>query len=295
MKKTNFDVTARFSVDTYNQYVNRFINLALSRFEWVNLPKSCDERYLEMTLLSDLKAVFFKDTDLPDGNNLLSLSIADTNRFDVYGNPITFSAYSRYTGYRNELNLDNAVIIYDNLSRLPILPILQQYALRIYNIDRIIDVNANNQKTPWLIRTTNETRLSMKNIMEKIDMNEGSIVVDKSLDPESIKVLRTDTPFVSDKLYDLKSKLWNEALTVLGIANVAQAKKERLISAEVNYSMGGTIASRFSYLESRKQACKKINDMFGLDIDVKFREIDIDTSTELNNTNEIEKDGYYYE
>ena len=50
-------------------------------------------------------------------------------------------------------------------------------------------------------------------------------------------------------------------------------KKERLISDEVSRSMGGTMANRFSVLESRKQACDQINRMFPeLNISVEFNE-----------------------
>ena len=35
---------------TYVDYLNRFRRIALSMFEWVNLPKSMDARYLEQCL-----------------------------------------------------------------------------------------------------------------------------------------------------------------------------------------------------------------------------------------------------
>ena len=59
---------------------------------------------------------------------------------------------------------------------------------------------------------------------------------------------------------------------MIGIANANFVKRERLLSDEVARSMGGVIASRYSRLESRKQAIDKINDMFGLDIEVNFRD-----------------------
>ena len=71
---------------------------------------------------------------------------------------------------------------------------------------------------------------------------------------------------------DLKNQIWNEALTYLGISNVSYQKKERLISDEVSRSMGGTVASRYTRLDMRQQACEKINKMFGLDIWVDYRE-----------------------
>ena len=97
-------------------------------------------------------------------------------------------------------------------------------------------------------------------------------------------VLKTDAPFIADKLYTLKTQYWNEALTHLGISNINIQKKERLITDEVTRNQGGTIASRYSRLESRREAVEKINAMFGTDIEVNYREdfqqVDDDTIPE---------------
>ena len=44
-----------------------------------------------------------------------------------------------------------------------------------------------------------------------------------------------------------------------------------MVTDEVIRNMGGTIASRYSRLEMRRQACEKINEMFGLDIWCDYR------------------------
>jgi hypothetical protein len=94
----------------------------------------------------------------------------------------------------------------------------------------------------------------------------------KQIKPNSIQVLRTDAPFLADRLIAMKMQIWNEALTYLGISNVNIQKRERLLNDEVHRNMGATIASRYSRLESRRQACEKINKMFGLDISCDYRE-----------------------
>ncbi len=106
----------------------------------------------------------------------------------------------------------------------------------------------------------------------KWDGNEPFIFGDKNLNPNSLKVLKTDAPYVADKLYQLKTEIWNEALTYLGISNVNYQKKERMITDEVMRAQGGVIASRYSRLESRRKACHEINKMFGLNIEVNYRE-----------------------
>ena len=61
-------------------------------------------------------------------------------------------------------------------------------------------------------------------------------------------------------------------MTYLGISNINIQKKERLITDEVTRNQGGTIASRYSRLQSRREAVKKINEMFGTNIEVNYRE-----------------------
>ena len=88
-----------------------------------------------------------------------------------------------------------------------------------------------------------------------------------------------------------KNQIWNEAMTYLGISNVSYQKKERLISDEVTRSMGGTIASRQSRLEMRKEACDQINRMFGTNIDVDFREDYREFESEDMSENNDNEDG----
>ena len=104
------------------------------------------------------------------------------------------------------------------------------------------------------------------------DGNMPVIFADKNISPNAIKVMQTESPFIADKLYQLKTNIWNEALTLLGISNINVQKKERLISDEVMRNQGGTIASRYSRLNARRQAANEINKMFGLNIEVDYRE-----------------------
>ena len=116
----------------------------------------------------------------------------------------------------------------------------------------------------------------------KYEGNEPFIFGDKNMNPNAIKVLSTGAPFVADKLYALKSQIWNEALTYLGISNITINKKERMITDEVLRNQGGTIASRYSRLEARRQACKKINNMFGLNITCDYRDDSNSDQTDYN-------------
>ena len=252
---------------TYLHYYNRLMELAVSMFEWKNLPKSVDERFIELTLYSDGQAIFFKDDVLGE----LCLQTTISGRLNVYRIPISRRAFAT-NGYRKDLTDKNSVIIYNNYIRTNSMNDVEMYAKRLYNIDRIIDVNVNAQKTPVLLQCSEQERLTMKNMYKEYDGNSPVIFGDKNLNTKGLSVLKTDAPYVSDKLYTLKTQIWNEALTYLGVSNINIQKKERLITDEVTRNQGGTIASRYSRLESRRKAVEEINDMFDLNIEVNYRE-----------------------
>lgn len=269
LRKHNiFDESMMLNNLTYRQYLNRLTELAISMFEWKNLPDTVDERYLELHLFETGCMVYFQDDILGD----LCLDNITNGKLSVYGDPLLRRAYSGYNNYQKLLSYKDSVIIWNNLLHTNSILDVKMFARRLYNIDRIIDVNANAQKTPVLLQGSEKQRLTLLNLYKEYDGNAPFIFGDKNLDINSLKAFSTNAPYVCDKLYQLKTQIWNEALTYLGISNINIQKKERLITDEVTRNQGGTIASRYSRLESRRKAVKKINKMFGTNIEVNYRE-----------------------
>lgn len=268
---------------TYIQYFNRLVELSVSMFEWQGLPETVDPRYLELHLFQNGSMVYFRDEVMGD----LCLDCIPNGQLDVYGNPVSRRAYSSYNQYQKTLNETDSVIIWNNYLRQPSVLDVKMFAKRLYNLDRIIDVNANAQKTPVLVQGTEKQRLTLVNLYKEFDGNAPFIFGDKNLDLNSLRAISTNAPYVADKLYQLKTQIWNEALTYLGISNLNIQKKERMITDEVQRNQGGTIASRYSRLEARREAVDKINRMFGTDISVDYREDFQDTNE--NDTDEDEE------
>lgn len=269
-RRTNFETSLNDNMESYYYYIDRLTELSISMFEWVNLPDTVDERFLEMTLFTNGCAVYFNDDVL--GN--LALPVAINGQWNVYKIPIRRRAYS-VNGYQNgDLTIDNSVMIYNNMIRTNSVRAVRMFARRLWDLDRSIDVNARAQKTPVLLQGTEQQRLTLLNAYKELDGNSPVIMADKDIDLRNgpISCVSTEAPYVADKLYTLKTQVWNEALTYLGISNLNIQKKERLVADEVVRSMGGTIASRYSRLEMRRKAAEEINDMFGTDIEVNYRE-----------------------
>lgn len=266
-KDRGFWESSRNNAAGFRQYYDRLTELSVSMFDWKNLPDTVDARFMELALFRDGMCIFFQDEVM----GYLSLRTMIGGNLDVYQIPTQRMAYAS-NGYNRELDQTNSVIIFNNMLHTNSMGVVETYARRLYDLDRTIDVNAKAQKTPILIQCDETQRLTMKNLYMKYEGNEPYIFGDKNLNPNDLRVLKTDAPFVADKIYMLKTQIWNEVLTYLGISNINVQKKERMISDEVMRNQGGTIASRYSRLEARRLACEQINRMFGLDIDVDYRE-----------------------
>lgn len=272
MRKWKKDPAFRDSLDlnmtTYTMFYNRLMDLAVSRFEYTDLPETVSERYMERLLFYRGRAVIFRDPVIGD----VCLALAELSQFDVYGNPLRYVAHG-YNGYTSgDLDQTNSALIYNNRTRTPTDYIVRLFARRLYDIERAIDVNIRAQKTPVLIRCSEDQRLTMLNMYEKYDGNQPFIFGSDDLNDFKFEVLSTEAPFVAPSLFDLKAKIWNEALVSLGYAPTNLEKKERVNTLETDQAVSGVIASRYSALESRREAWEQYNKIYDLNVQVDFRD-----------------------
>lgn len=268
-----------FNQLTYNFYYDRLLEMSLARYEWLNLPDSVDARFLELTLFKNGRALFFEDDVL----GMLALPVIINGPFNVYKIPIRRRAFtpgvssvnetdkSTAATYQAERTNKDSVICYNNLLHSPSLNMCRMFARRLADIDRTIDVNISAQKTPVLIESDANTLLSLKNAYKQYEGNFPVIFGKKGI-ADNVKVLMTGAPLVAPALQQLKQTIWNDAMEALGIANHGADKKERVNIMEIQANQGGTIASRYSGLIAREQACDAVNRMFGTSISVRYRE-----------------------
>lgn len=265
-RKKNRWHSARINNQTYIDYYQRLMEFAINMFEWRNLPPSVDERFLELTLYEKGYCLYFNDEVV--GNLALTCTIG--GMLDVYRIPTERRVFA-VNGYNKICTSLDSVLIFNNYLHTPTILTIELFARRLYEIERTIDVNVKAQKTPTLVLASEQQRLTMKNLYMQYDGNEPFIFGDKDMDFEGIKCLKTNAPYVADKLQVLKHQIWNEALTFCGIENSNQDKKERLVADEVGSNYGNIEAQRNVMLNARRQAADKINRMFGTNIEVGFR------------------------
>jgi hypothetical protein len=256
------------NVKTVDMYKKQMISLACNVFNFKNLldvAPFMDLSYVNRELVHKGSIAFFNDEYL----GLLALPYVNMGRLDLYGRPIDIQVIGK-NGYTRQLKYGEYVIMYDNMIRYPLIFDILQYSERIASIQRTIDINIAQQRTPRIWKTKTENLKTIQDVMDGIDANNEAIVTYDTLELEDTSAVIAPAPFVSDKLSEQKDKLWNEFLRLIGIANTSFQKKERNIQDEVFISQAGTIASRYTRFEARYEAITKINEKWGYNLEVEY-------------------------
>lgn len=254
---------------TFYDYLDRFRKVALSVFEWVNLPKTMNSMWLEKCLFYEGQATLLKDKNY----GFINTKCCSDGDINIYGLPSSLHCYSfqydtsrkLYTGLTsNTDDFEDCILVQNNWERIPTTGTIELFAFRLYEAEQTAFTNIKAQKTPVLLLVDETQRLMMENLYSQYDGNKPFIFGDKKqINQDTLKAIRTDAPFVADKIIDYKKEIWNEALTFLGINNIMVDKKERLITDEANSNNELINLNLQSYLAPRQEACKQFNEKFG--------------------------------
>lgn len=269
MSRTQFEDKA---LSRYDELLNEFTNLAINRFSWENLPVGLTSEQMEFLLIRHGQLMCFNDNMY----GTLILPCFGTTDINVYGLPTVFNVYGENGKYNKDISVDDGVIIRNNPLGTSDFPTLEVFAKRIDDVEMTQDVNLFQQCIPKLVLGDEDSKITMKNLINQIKNYKFAIFGKKSLvnNISSSDVLDTSAPYILDKLQQQKTDLKNELLTYLGINNNNNVKKERMVVDEVNANNEYTSINLDLMFDLREKACKEINEKFGLNISVKKREVE---------------------
>lgn len=281
--KTRMINSQMSNVRTYQMYFRQMLTLAENVFEFEGLNKFIDVSYLNKSLLRKGSIAWFKDEVI----GVIALPYRSLTTLDIYGRPKKIEVFSNSNGYHRILNKNEFVIMYDNNGRYPLYLDIAQMAERMALCVRTQDINIAQQKTPRVWKTNQDKLNSTKELLNNIDANVESVVTHESEDLEGLECVLQPAPYVTDKIEQKIDKLWAEFFRLIGVANLQEQKRERVIQDEMIASQGGTIASRYSRYEPRANAIAKINEKFGSNISVKYYDGEPSMKGEIDDVSDV--------
>jgi hypothetical protein len=260
-----YNQSQQLNAMTYQFHFQNLYELALNRIKWLNLPRGCDARFLEETLLLNGNAIIFQD---PKINDLFySTRVVFSGPLNVYDKPTHFRSVGN-NGWNVDVPFEKGVVVFETASRYPTIGHICIFANRLTDLDRTRDVNLKNQKSPWIITGPEEKVQEMINFYKNVDSNEPAIFGLDGLKEINYQVLSMNAPFIGTELNYNKQLIMNEFMTFLGIDNNGMEKKERMTEEELQVRNSQVMAKRLNYLQPRREAADILNKRFGTNIQV---------------------------
>lgn len=234
----------------------QLFQLMLSRFRWVNLPKTCDARYLETQLGFHGIATIAH----PKDNPCLFLSLrALPEGVNMYGNAPRWRAQGE-NGTDFSCDNSNGVVIYDNMMRANMAGAFTLLAYDMADIVRTKQVNRMHVKTPVVFVVDQAYRQQAINIFKQTAGNEPGIIATRGFkDNIDATAIQTGVQFMGRELHEDLMNSWNMAFTFLGIENLP-FKAARQTATEIRDTGEATDLLSLNPLMCRRQACEEFND-----------------------------------
>lgn len=251
----------------YNYYRNLIMQIAMSRFRWVNLPKTCNARYLEWTLLTEgVATIAFPRAMRGTFYSTQAILTSKPNVYDDYPEWDSFGNNSWCFSCSDE----NGVLVWDNCTRMPIIDGIDLYAMELVHIRRTKQMNRFHQQVPFVLTGPQNKQSDMSNIIKQVAGGELAILATNGLSDITVDALQTGVPYIGPELASDESQVWNRIYTMLGIDNNS-FKAERQTTDEIRSLKEPTTFVRMASLSERRHACDELNDRFGNYLDAPIR------------------------
>ena len=254
----NYWQTSDYNSALFMMYRQQIIKLAMNRFKWINLPPTCNERYLEMTLLfQGIATIAFPSKQR---GTFYSTQVAQMSPPNVYDNPTKWLSVGN-NGWRFKCSNRNGVIVWDNRARYPLMQMVDMWARELVDVRRTKQLNRMHVKTPYLIKCSPEQEQQAENIYKQMAGGEPAIITTTGIENIDIDVIKTDVPYLGEELTAEEINTWQQIYQMLGIENLT-FKAERMVQDEVNKRDEPSDLMALDGLNCRREACEQLNERF---------------------------------
>lgn len=251
--------TSQINTRLYQYYVDIMLKMAMSRFQWIGLPPTCDARYLEYVLITQgMSSIAFPKNMQ---GKFLSLQCAPHGHLNMYDRPIKWEAIG-HNGTRYSCDKDNGVVVFDNETRYPLMSGIELYANELVHIRMTKRMNRLHQQIPFILSGPQEKQQDMINLFKQIYGGEPAVLTTDGFEQLNYNALTTGVKFIGEELAIDEANTWGRIYTMLGIEN-STLKQERQTEDEIRAQENPANLIVSSSIDERRKAADELNKRFG--------------------------------
>lgn len=240
-------------------YRNVITQLAVSRFRWLNLPPTCNERFLEWTLLNEGCACIAFPNKLK--GTFYSLKAAQVGVYNKYGDPVGWKALG-LDGTQFYANWNSGAFIWENMNRFPLMMGINLYANELVHIRMTKRVNRLHQQIPFILTGPQQYKQVMTNLFKQVAGGEPAVIATDGMNAIEVNALQTGVQYLGEQLAQDETNVWDRIYTMLGIEN-SPFKLERQTEDEIRAQKMPTDLIAMNSLAERRKAADFLNEHFG--------------------------------
>jgi len=261
----------------YNHYYSRLAGVAATRYRWVGLPDTIDPMRLEFTLVLQGGLAAFThvrnreplgdgETEAKRGRFAVTKCTYGATDLDDLFNPASYTTYGPKGVGGITFNTTKPI---EEWAGVPIWgdalrmdydgQTIAMFANRLARSSLVVDTNMAATTRGVVVFTDQDKLLSNQTAVDTMLSGLTAYTSDKGL-LDNVKAVDLGVhPDNVERSHVVAMRLWNEALTALGVQAGAQEKEERLTDDEVQAIRGAVEAVRRRTLQPRKLAAQQIN------------------------------------
>lgn len=256
----------------YNYFCKTLTEKVLNMFNWKNLPSTCSERFLNLSVLLNGNCAMIK-SPINGELNLVRGGLSD--EIDIYdiGTAYTYSNV-KYSG--TEKLTDIAICFNDQL-HFNIRPLIARYANMLANADSSITIGmVNTRLTSLVSASTEQSQRQAQEVVNGLLNGEFSVLYDSALLGNITASMLGDSSknsTILETLVKVRENIYSQFCIEIGIPMVNHMKRAQLISDESDGVSELSQINISDMLEERKKFCDRCNELYGLDITVELNEL----------------------
>lgn len=248
-----------------DNYIEQMFDRCQRMFEWKNLPDTIPQKELEFILQKNGNA-FIADHK----GQLYAFSGGLGGVPNEYYEATLYTVANPYLELNKSYKVDiDGILIRNDTRMMGLLPIFAKSAVMNCDCEITLNMLATLLRVQFMITASDDkSRQQADQFVSKIK-NGDFMAVSSSQFSDGVKLFNGDSSSQAiSQFIQLSQYVRATAFNEIGLNANFNMKKERLISSEINVNESALLPMVENMLKERKDACRKINAMFGIDIDV---------------------------